>query len=92
MTNIELLRALPASAVIEGKLRSSGAAILAGSETANLLARYDKARAALARSVVEATCRATGFALAAAAEGDIPLAEAAKVARECAAALEALVN
>jgi hypothetical protein len=90
--NIELLKALPSTSVIEHKLRCSGAVIVAGSETANLLARYDKARTALARSVAAATCKLTGFALAAAAEGDLPADQAAKVARECAAALEALAN
>jgi hypothetical protein len=92
MNNIELLRALPAISVIEAKLRSSGAIIPADSETAKLLDRYSKARTALARGVAEASAKAFGLAVAAAASDELSAGEAAKVARECAAALEALVS
>jgi hypothetical protein len=92
MNNIELLRALPAVAAIEAKLRSSGAIIYADSELAKLLDRYSKARTALARGVAEASAKAFGLAVAAAASDELSAGEAAKVARECAAALEALAN
>ena len=48
MSNIELLRALPSTSEIEYKLRCAGATILEGSDIAKTLARYEKARTALA--------------------------------------------
>jgi hypothetical protein len=89
--NVTLLKTLPPTGEIEGKLRQSGAALLAGSELVAVLDRYSKARAALARSVAEAGVKAMGLAVAAASD-ELPRHEAERVARECAAYLEALVN
>ncbi len=88
--SIELLRALPATSEIEGKLRMHGG-LLANSEAAKVLDRYSKARAALARTVAEASAKAMGLACAA-LEVEMSPAEAAKVAKECAAYFEALVG
>jgi hypothetical protein len=91
VNNIDLLRALPATSEIEARLARSGGPIIANSETAKLLDRYSKARAALARSVAAASAAAFGLAVAA-AEDELPPHEAARIARECAATLEALVS
>jgi hypothetical protein len=92
MNDLDLLQSMPAASTIEYKLSLRGEVIAEGSEAAKTLARYDKARTALARSVAAATCKAAGFALAAAADGDLSADEARKAARECFAALEALLG
>lgn len=91
MNSVELLRELPATSVLETKLRLSGCAVLADSEVAAVLGRYSKARAALARNVAEASARAMGLACAAAGD-ELPPHEAARVAHECAEYLEALIS
>jgi hypothetical protein len=87
---VELLKALPPTSVLEGKLRAASG-LLVNSEAAKVLAKYSKARAALARTVAEASAKAYGLAIAAADEEMTPV-DAARVARECAAYLEALVS
>jgi hypothetical protein len=91
MDSVTILRALPSTSELEAKLTRSGGPIIANSETARLLDRYSKARAALARNVAAASAAAFGLAVAA-AEDELPPHEAARVARECAATLEALVS
>jgi hypothetical protein len=91
MDNVTILRALPSTSALECKLRAAGHAMQTNSEVVKLLDRYSKARAALARNVAAASAAAFGLAVAA-AEDELPPHEAARVAREVAATLEALVS
>lgn len=87
--SIELLKALPSVSEIEAKLRTSGT-LLADSTTQKVLDRYRAARAALTRTALAASAEAMGVAMAAASE--VPAADAARVAKECAEFLQALVK
>jgi hypothetical protein len=91
MDSITLLRALPPTSEIEAKLRSAGN-LLAHSEAARVLDRYRNARTALARTAATAAARSFGIAVAAAAEDELTLEDAARVAKECAEYLQALVG
>lgn len=86
MDPIAILKASPSVAEVEATLRraSGGMPILAGSKTAEVLDKYRKARAAIARAATEASARALGVAIAAAEDSMTP-EDAAKVAAECVA-------
>jgi hypothetical protein len=88
MDHIAVLKSLPSVNEIEAKLRMGGA-LLANSEAAKVLDRYRAARASLAR--VAAANAAAAFGVAMAEASDIPPADAARVAKECAAYLTALI-
>jgi len=88
MNAIELLRAYPATARFEDGLRANG--LIGSGEAARMLAKYAKARTALARIVAEASAKAFGLQCAA-AETEMSAEQAEYDVRTCAEYLQPLV-
>ena len=89
---LETLRRMPTAAVLEHQLRTSGVALIAGSETVAILERYSQARAHLAYLALS-THEATRHAVAAPTSelSGLSQAEIEQLVTEAAAHLRSLL-